>query len=201
MIIMGYYTDYVIECDTLTFGRMLHEWKEKRGEYETELPRPDYIWVNKSVCSSEGKEETGDDLRHLMYFCINHGPYAGDVYDWLCIDLGLDDRHFLLKIMTEDDNEWRTYGNMFDLSGYKDVEYDEKTHKMKEGCIPDGWVKNEYCCIIINPDVWVPYDVDYTSDNVIAKPTTEELLREIIEKLDNIEGTLLELFEQITSRK
>ena len=197
---MGFYTDFIIECDQLAFDRMLNEWKEKRGEYETELPRPDYVWRNSKIDSTDEKRETVYVDRYLMYFIINHGPYAGDVNSWLCVDLGLDERHFLLRVKSENDDVWRNHGTMNSNGGYKDLEYDEETGKEIMESVPDGWSKYEYCCITIDPRIWKLADVDYTSDCVKTRNVTEELLQEIVSRLDEIEETLVDLQECITNR-
>ena len=194
---MGYYTDYIIECDLLAFSRMLDEWREKRGDYETELPRPHYIWEKSKTCPPDEMGEVKIDCKYLMYFCINHGPYAGDVDDWLCITLGLDERHFVMKVKAEDEKEWWTYGAMTEIGGYAFKIYDKATGKLKGGCIPDGWLKYEYCCIAINPKVWTTSDVDYTRDNIKPGGATEDTLKNIAERLEHIEDILSELNDSI----
>ena len=195
---MGFYTDFIIECDQLAFDRMLNEWKEKRGEYETELPRPDYVWRNSKIDSTDEKRETVYVDRYLMYFIINHGPYAGDVNSWLCVDLGLDERHFLMKVKTQGNDEWQMYGTMCGVGGYKDVEYDEESGELKQESIPEGWLKYEYNYIAIDPKTWENADVDYTREQVKPKTVIEEILQEIVVKLENIEDVLTNLYERAT---
>ena len=198
---MSYYTDYIIECDSLAFSRMLNEWREKRGDYETELPWPEYIWENKMTDSLEKKDGQDIDRRYLLYSTINHGPSIDEVNRCLWVNLGLDGRHFLLKVKGECDDKWRSYGKMADIGGYIDLEYDEETDKMKKECIPEGWLDYEYCYIAINPKVWIPIDVDYTSESVETKNRTEETLEEIVERLDYIVDLLSELYNRIAKRK
>ena len=197
---MSYYTDYIIECDQLAFNRILNEWKEKRGECETELPIPDYVWENIKKESSERQEDVDNEQRYMMYFCVNHGPYSVDVLNWLFVNLGLDERHFLLRVKSENDDVWRNHGTMNSNGGYKDLEYDEETGKEIMESVPDGWSKYEYCCITIDPRIWKLADVDYTSDCVKTRNVTEELLQEIVSRLDEIEETLVDLQECITNR-
>ena len=198
---MGCYNDYIIECDHLAFSRMLNEWKEKRRELETELPKPDYVW-ERIESDSIGENNTEmNDHRYVLYFCVNHGPYTGDVNDWLYVDLGLDERHFMMMVKYDYHDEWITYGNMDSIGGYRTLEYDKETWKIKEGCIPDGWQKYDYCRIVINPDVWELVHVDYTSDIVKTKIGMEDIVQEILFKLESIDDTLTELCEHIIDER
>ena len=190
---MSYYTDYIIECDSLAFNRMLNEWREKRGDYETELPKPDYVWENIMADPLEKKNEMDDGRRYLLYSCINHGPCMSDVWDCLYVNLGLDERHFILKVKGECEKQWYGYGTMVDVGGYKELEYDENTYRVKEEHIPDGWLRNEYCEIVVDPNVWAPTDIDYTCESVKTKNVTEKTLEKIVEKLDDIVDLLTEL--------
>ena len=198
---MGFYTDYIIECDSLAFNRMLNEWKEKRGEFETELPRPHFVWENAETDSLNDEGEMDTNHRYMIYYCINHGPYANDVFDWMYVGLGLDERHFTLKVKTESDKEWETYGELTSLDGYKEKEYEMENGKLKGAIVPEGWLEYEYCYVIVDSKIWTPADVDYTRDNIETKTTIKEILQKIADKLECIEEELSELNNHIEDRR
>lgn len=185
---MSYYTEYVLECDKLTFDRLVEYWKMTSWD-DAELQRPEHVWVSQDA--------------YMMYFSINHAPYIGDLVDFLTDTIGVDYKRFLIKSKGEDADEWRSDGGLAgDIEHIADSEYydseDNETHRIA----PEGYKTYEYCYIAVDPNFWKDTDIDYTKDEM-AKPigAEQEILIGIRESLDEIQDALSAIASELSDIK
>ena len=75
---MSYYTHYVIQCDQLTFDRMIEAWKQRGWWGRCTLCRPDYLWSASRDCGDGTKTDT-----YLVSAMMNHGPRSDEVEEFL----------------------------------------------------------------------------------------------------------------------
>ena len=177
---MSYYTEFVLECDKLTFDRLVEYWKNTSWE-DAELHRPEHVW-------------TGPDDQYLMYFSINHAPYVGDIVDFLTDTIGVDCNRFNLVSKGECDEYWTKYGGDFqEIAHIAQAEYDESISDTRRR-VPAGYKGYEYCYIGVDPEYWKEYTIDYTKDDIVRPMTKEqELLVGINESLSDIQESLAEI--------
>ena len=177
---MSYYTEFVLECDKLTFDRLVEYWKNTSWD-DAELQRPEHVW-------------TGPDDRYLMYFSINHAPYIGDIVDFLTDTIGVDCNRFTLVSKGEDADDWSKYGGEFqEIAHIVQAEYDESFSETRRR-VPEGYKGYEYCYIGVDPEYWKDYTIDYTKDDIVRPMTKDqELLVGINESLSDIQESLAEI--------
>ena len=181
---MSYYIYYIIECDRLTYDRMLEAWKQKDWAELCVIGRPDYIWsrVEENDVGTAGKT-------YLLFFTVNRGPNLWEAIDWVTDYLGVDTPHFSMWSQGEDEDEWHQ-GGSYVPEGTMPVQtvalkYLEEEDKWEDA--PDGYTSYKYCTIAVNLKAWVEITVDYTrEEGIIVQSPMEELLRSIDEKLDLI---------------
>lgn len=173
---MSYYTEFVLECDKLTFDRLVEYWKMTSWD-DAELQRPEHVWVSQDV--------------YLMYFSINHAPYMNEIVDFLTETIGVDYKRFLIKSKGEDADEWRSDGCLAeDIPNIADAEYSDSESETRR-IAPEGYKTYEYCYIAVDPNFWKDTDIDYTKDEM-AKPMSQdqEILVGINESLSEIQYSL-----------
>lgn len=174
---MSYYTDYVVECDALTFDRLVEYWKKHDWE-DYALSRPTNTW-----------KYIGKDVRYLMYFSMNHGPYMSEVEEFLESKIGVDYKRFSLKSKGEDAEEWDDCGALKSLGGIQYRVYNDDTEDVTP--VSEGFKEYEYCDIAINPMFWEDYEIDYTLDEMPKEMSGEmKVLIEISETLKDIRDIL-----------
>lgn len=193
---MSYYTQYVIQCDQLTFDRMVEAWKQRGWWGRCTLCRPDYVWS----ASRDRGDGTKTDT-YLVSAMMNRGPRSDEVEDWLNDGLGLDSMHFTLWTRGECDEEWFQIGSLLPKDTMPadtvNIEYDEDEERLDP---PPGFTAYRYSDIAVDPNVWKEVTIDYTRDDDIKpQSSTEEVLLKIYEKLKSIDeqiGHLTNLMEE-----
>ena len=191
---MSYYIDHIIECDKLTYDRMLETWKQKEWYDRCTLRRPRTVWSTADNLTPDTKGET-----YLLYFVVNHSPRIWDVVDWLNEDLGIYDTHFSVWSHGECDKGWRQDGAFVPDNtmphNVAPAEYDKEADNHKRA--PKGYTTYEDCRIAVDTNVWKEVTVDYTREEFITPISPiEELLQNIDEKLERME----EMLEILTER-
>ena len=183
---MSYYTDYVIECDVLTFERLVEYWKYTDWE-EVEFRGPEYVWRSKA-----------DPSHYLLYHNINHAPPLCDVDTFFTDTIGVGSKRYHIKEKGECDEAWFESGSYPTLEGYYEIQYDEETGKDLPA--PAPYQEYKYCGIAIDPSVWEDYEIDYTKEDVSFKPKEgDELKGELKRIADNLEN-IADLLDRISDK-
>ena len=191
---MSYYIDHIIECDLLTFDRMVEYWKQKGWRSICEVSRPRWVWI-----ASEG---AGDGVKagtYLLYLVVSHQPNHWGLTEWLTDELGVDLMHFSIWTQEMYEESWR-----HDDEFVPDSELPDHTVPVKyvnhEKVAPEGYTTYEDCMIAVDTKVWKDISVDYTRDvGLQPRSPEEETLLQINDELRLIEGLLeclLERFEE-----
>ena len=189
---MSYYTEFVVECDELTFNRLVEYWTYNNCD-DYDLAAPDQVWSTAALPRPQGCLGL-TNTRYLMYFSINHAPSAGEIDDFLVNTIGVDCSRYIIKSKGECDESWCEYGCSESSGHYVESEYDEsipETHRKA----PEGYKTYEYCDIAVDLSFWHEYKIDYTKKEVNLRPAAEDvdLLQRIADTLDRIEEILEEL--------
>ena len=199
---MSYYIDHIIECDLLTFDRMMEYWKQRRGNDGSEVCRPRQVWAVKK--DSDDCVKPGS---YLLYLVASHQPNRWEILDWLDEELGVDRMHFTVWTMEMYDKSWSQEGGYVPDDTMPEhtssSEYDEHWTDLRK--TPEGYKTYDDCRMAVDTEVWEEMTVDFTRDvGVHPESPVEDLLLKIDENLDMIEGLLeclLERFEECLSAK
>lgn len=193
---MSYYTDYAVLCDKLALDRLVEAWKLKGWYDKCELKRPEKAWV-----ASQNPECSKLTGLYLLYDCVNHGPSIWEIERWMEEELGLDSRHYSLWDKGESDEEWSHCGSLSDdkLPEFTaDVGCYEDGDEVVKREAPAGYTTYENCEIAVDPTVWTEYDIDYTREEGIRQPSSdEELLMTLTESLDRVDYLLERILDRV----
>ena len=191
---MSYYFHHIIECDKLTYERMLRYWRQKGWWDICDINRPRHVWT--ASVESEAYVKAGT---YLLYIVGNHRPDARELMEWLEDDLGVYSIHFSFWSIGECDDGWFQSGAFVAesaLPAHTSVaEYDNNAINRRKA--PEGFKTYDDCDIAIDPAVWKDITVDYTREEEInVQPSMEKLLQEINDNLRSIQGLLEYLVER-----
>ena len=191
---MSYYTEFVIECDELTFNRLVEYWKYNDWD-DYELKAPEHVWSTAALPRPPGSLGL-TNTRYLMYFSINHAPYIGEIDEFLEKTIGVDRTRYTIRAKGECDDRWSEDGCGESSGHWVESEYDENIPETRRKA-PEGYQVYEYCYIAVDLSFWHEYQIDYTKEEVSLRPTSrsEELdtLLRIAESLEHIEEMLEEI--------
>ena len=192
---MSYYIDHIILCDELTYGRMIEYWKQRNWVDLCEVRRPEHIWI--STADADEFVKTGT---YLLYLSVNHRPDYWELFEWLSDELGVDPMHFSTWSRGECDKKWIQEGTYVPEDTFPSftvtAEYDENCINRRKA--PEGYRTYEYCKIAVDPRIWDDVTVDYTrKEGIRVSSPEEELLREINDQLQLMEGLLECLLERV----
>lgn len=183
---MSYYTDFVTECDALTFERLVEYWKYADWE-DYEFQCPQQVWRSKA-----------DPSHYLIYHYINHAPPLCDVDTFFTDTIGVDSKRYHIKEKGECDEMWCNSGSYPEFGGYYEIQYDEETGKNLPA--PEPYKEYEYCGIAIDPSVWEDYEIDYTKEEVSFKPKDGDELKDELKRIaDNLE-VIADVLDRISEK-
>ena len=173
---MSYYFHHIIECDKLTYERMLRYWRQKGWVNNCDINRPRHVWAASKESEAYVKAGT-----YLLYIMGNHRPDAQDLMEWLEDDLGVYSIHFSFWSIGECDDGWFQSGAFVAKSALPAhtavAEYDYNAINRRKA--PEGFKTYDDCDIAIDPAVWKDITVDYTREEEInVQPSMEKLLQE-----------------------
>ena len=187
---MSYYIDHIIECDQLTFDRMVEYWKQKGWTYICEVIRPSWVWV------ASGDFDDVKAGTYLLYLVV-HQPNHWGLLEWLTDELGVDSMHFSIWTKEMYDESWRYNGEFVPDSELPSHTAPEKYISYSENVVPEGYTTYENCMIAVDTKVWKGLSVDYTRDvGIQPRSSEEETLLEIKDELHLIRDLLERLLER-----
>ena len=191
---MSYYTEFVVECDELTFDRLVEYWTYTDWD-DYEFNAPEHVWSTAALPRPPGSHGL-TDTRYLMYFSINHAPYIGEVDEFFGKTIGVDRARYTIRSKGEEDDHWNEDGCGGSRGHWVESEYDETIPDTRRKA-PEGYQVYEYCDIAVDLSFWHEYQIDYTKKEVNLRPTprSDELdtLLRIAESLEHIEEMLEEI--------